>query len=89
MNRNIALSLAAGLLGGLLSHYAFVVLPVQAQSPAPPRSVTSQSFVLMNDKGEVGGTFSFNDEGKPVIQLFEHGRPTWSAGGKVMRPLGK
>lgn len=88
MKRNIVLPLAAGLLGGILSHYALVTPPVQAQSQAvPPREIRAQSFVLMNERGEIGGTFAFDDQGRPVIQLFQRGREIWRAGGNFIRPL--
>lgn len=90
VRKTLLFALAAGLLGGIISYVAFNTVSVQAQMPTvPPRSITAQSFILMNNKGKIGGTFSFDDEGKPVIQLFQNGRPTWSAGGKLVRPLQK
>jgi hypothetical protein len=50
---NVGLSLAAGLLGGVLSHY---VSPesVHAQLKAAfPKEIAAQSFVLVNEKGRV------------------------------------
>ena len=96
---NLAFALAAGLFGGLLSHYVWPQ-PVQAQSQAPaPKEIRAQSVVLVNDKGTVLGTFAY-DEGSPQgagiplslagpsIRLFDtSGREIWRAGGNAMRPL--
>ena len=88
MKFNFVLPLAAGLLGGLLSHDALVMPPVQAQSPAvPPREIRAQSFVLMNERGEIGGRFTFDDQGRPLLRLFHQGREIWRAGGNFIRPL--
>ncbi|HEY7680859.1 MAG TPA: hypothetical protein VIC04_10110 [Terriglobia bacterium] len=84
---NLTLSLAAGLLGGLLSHYALVAPSVHAQAQTPPEVVRAQSFVLMNERGEIGGVFRFDDQGRPVIQLFHDGREIARLGGRVIRPL--
>ena len=84
---NLTLSLAAGLLGGILSHYIFVTPLVHAQSE-PPKEVRAQSFVLMNEKGEPGGTFAFDEQGRPIIRLFYKGREFWRAGGNIVRQLG-
>ena len=55
---NLALSIAAGLLGGVLSHYVWTQ-PVQAQARKPaPKEIRAQSFVLVNDKDQVEGVFS-------------------------------
>ena len=84
------LSIAAGLLGGGLSHYVWTQ-PVHAQSQTPaPKEIRAQSFVLVNDKGEVQGVFSFDEPkvGRPSIRLFDgNGREIWSAGGAQVRPL--
>jgi hypothetical protein len=92
----MALSIACGLLGGVLSHYGWTE-PVHAQSQvSAPREVRSQSSVLVDDKGEVQGTFSF-DESKddvvhprrpPIIKLTDgKGREIWEAGGNGYQPL--
>ena len=69
MNRNLtlAVSLAAGLLGGLLSHY--VALPsVHAQAPAPNAvEIRAQRFTLVDDQGSAIGTFTVR-ENSPVVQ---------------------
>jgi hypothetical protein len=56
---NVGLSLTAGLLGGVLSHY---VSPesVHAQLKAAfPKEIAAQSFVLVNERGASFGTFGF------------------------------
>jgi len=93
---NIGLSIAAGLLAGVFSHYIWTQ-PVQAQNqPAPnqnqpvPKEVRAQSFVVVNDKGEVQGVLTFGepDKGRTSVKLYDsNGREIFSAGGSQMRPL--
>lgn len=84
--RNIALSLAAGLLGGVISHYIWIP-SVHAQTLVP-KEIRAQSFILMNEKGDVGGKLGFDEKGKPAIALYSQGHLIWSAGGNVFKPLG-
>ena len=88
---NLALSIAAGLLGGTLSHYLWTQ-PVQAQSSTTsPKEVRSQSFVLVDDQGIVQGVFTFDERmGAPTtIKLLDgKGREIWEAGGVRIRPAG-
>jgi hypothetical protein len=88
---NLALSIAAGLLGGTLSHYVWTQ-PVQAQSSASsPKEVRSQSFVLVDEQGIVQGVFTFDERmGAPTtIKLLDgKGREIWEAGGVRIRPAG-
>src|SRR5579872_2972473 len=79
---NLLLAFSAGLLGGLCSRY-FSPPFVHAQSEMPPpREVRAQSFVLVNDKGLILGTFSAGARDRPVIKLFDvSGHDIWSAGG--------
>jgi hypothetical protein len=87
---NIVLSVAAGLFGGVLSHYAWTQ-PVQAQARIPaPKEIRAQSFILVNDKDQVEGVFSFEESkaGRPTVTLFDgKGREIWSAGGDRLHPL--
>ena len=87
---NLALSIAAGLLGGVLSHYVWTQ-PVQAQARIPaPKEIRAQSFVLVNDKDQVEGVFSVDQSklGRPIVKLTDSkGREIWSAGGDPLRPL--
>ena len=81
-NLNLALSIAAGLFGGILSHYAWTQ-PVQAQL-GPTKEIRAQSFVLVNDKNEVQGTFIFDasEPGGTKIKLLDgNGKEIWTAGG--------
>jgi|SRR5579863_304637 len=86
---NLALSIAAGLLGGTLSHYLWTQ-PVQAQSSAPsPTEVRAQSFVLVDEKGSIQGVFTFDKPkfGPTTIRLLDaNGREIWDAGGPSIRP---
>ncbi len=78
---NIGLSLAAGLLGGLLSHY--ISLPVHAQSNVAPQKIVAQSFILVDNQGVPAGVFGFGKDGSATIELFDKtGRVIWSENGK-------
>jgi len=85
--KNIALSLAAGLLGGMISHYVWT--PAVHAQTLIPKEIRAQSFILMNEKGDVGGKLGFDDKGKPAIALYSQGRLIWRTGdGNVFKPLG-
>src|SRR5579864_4615107 len=85
MNRklNLGLSLAAGLLGGLLSHWGSPEL-VHAQAKVPPpKEVRAQSFVLVDSQGVSAGVFGFDKDGNASIKLMDKmGKVVWSASGK-------
>ena len=88
MNKtNLILALGAGLMGGALSHYVLSPLPVQAQAP-PPQVIRAQSFLLVDQAGEVAGRFAVDPSGTPSITLLDHGTVIWSAGKTMLRPLG-
>ena len=77
---NLALALAAGFAGGVCSH--FLAPPaLQAEVPAPPPAeLRARSFLLVNEKGAVRGTFSMDGNGRPALRLFDvNGREVWSA----------
>lgn len=81
-NLNVAVALAAGLLGGMLSHYVWAP-SVHADSVAP-KEMRAQSFVLVDAKGNVEGTFSAvrGPNGAPMIKLVDsNGRDIWDVGG--------
>jgi hypothetical protein len=92
MNRKVhlGLSLAAGLLGGVLSHYV-ALEPVHAAQAAPvaPKEVRAQNFVLVNGDGSPAGLFGFDLAGKPTITLYDRaGKVVWSTDGKAnSKPL--
>jgi hypothetical protein len=86
----LGLSLAAGLLGGVLSHYVSPELAHAAQvAPAAPKEVRAQSFVLVNEDGSPAGLFGFDLNGRPNVRLFDRaGKVIWSTDGKAStRPL--
>jgi hypothetical protein len=85
MNRklNIGLSIAAGLLGGLLSHYISPALVHAQTQAAPPKEIRAQSFVLVSADGKADGLFGFDQDGQAnVILLDKTGKVLWSASGK-------
>jgi hypothetical protein len=78
---NVALSLSAGLLGGLLSHWLWPA-PAYAQVQVhPPAVIQAQSFALVDSNGNVMGTFSADRSltGKTHIKLTASGQEIWSA----------
>ena len=89
MNRklNLSLALAAGLLGGVLSRYV-TLLPVQAQA-GPPKELRAQSFVLVDDKNNVVGTFTASTtppkpgQNQTVVLLDRNDKEIWRAGVSV------
>lgn len=87
---NLGLSIAAGLLGGVLSHYVWIQ-PVQAQNQAPaPKEVRAESFVVVNDKGDVQGVLTFGEptNGRTNVKIYDaKGREIFTAGGDQLRPL--
>jgi hypothetical protein len=87
---NLGLSIAAGLLGGVFSHYIWTQ-PVQAQNqPTVTKEVRAQSFVVVNEKGDVQGVLTFGEpkNGRTSVKLFDaNGREIFSAGGSAVHPL--
>jgi hypothetical protein len=80
---NFMLSLAAGLAGGIFSHYVWTQ-PVHADAfPTSVTEVRAQSFVLVDAKGVPQGMFRVDSSapGSATIQLLNaHGREIWRAG---------
>jgi hypothetical protein len=89
MNRklNVGLSLAAGLLGGMLSHYISpATVHAQAQM-VPQKEIRAQSFVLVDGQGATAGVLGFDKSGNADIQLFDKaGKLIWSAGRPNVAP---
>ena len=86
---NVGLSLAAGLLGGFLSHYASPELVHAQTKTVPSPEIKAQRFVLVNDDGSTAGFFGFDQDGKAnVVLLDKTGKVVWSANGRAnARPL--
>ena len=85
ISKSIAMSIAAGVLGGAFA--SVVVSPIQAQQQAPAE-IRARSFVLVDANGNPAGRFGFDNNGKPEIRLFdERGREIWRGGGSLLRPL--
>jgi hypothetical protein len=83
---NLALALAAGFAGGALSHY-LVPPAIQAETPVAPTELRARSFLLVNEKGAVRGTFALDSNGRPALRLFDvNGREVWSAEMPSVRP---
>ena len=81
-------SLAAGLLGGILSHYAAPVLVHAQTQTAPAKEISAQRFVPVNAAGVSEGEFGIDKDGNASIQLLDKdGRVVWSAGKTKAKPL--
>jgi hypothetical protein len=98
MNKTVAVALAAGLLGGMLTRY--IAPPTAyAQNPAPQTAsaeIRAQSFVLVDQADHAIGTFSvvpgpLGPFGRPILPRIVlkdfNGREIWSAGGSPLQPL--
>ena len=65
----MALSLAAGLAGGILSQYIAPAL-VHAQTQTPmPKEIRAQSFTLVDASGNRVGALTFGQNHRPTIWL--------------------
>jgi hypothetical protein len=68
----LALSAAAGLLGGAVAPYLLPVNPVHAQvQVVAPKIVEAGAFRLVNEGGHVAGTLTINAAGSGVINMFD------------------
>ncbi len=87
---NIGLSVAAGLLGGFLSHYS-LLRSVHAQAPIPAahRNQSSSDLCWWNGDRAPAGVFGFDETGNPNVVLFDKmGKVIWSADGRAKaKPL--
>ena len=87
MKKSLVLSIAAGLLGGLISHFAWMQ-PVRAQSQMmlAPAEIRAQNFVLVDSKGVIQGIFSVDEpkNGPAGIKLLNgQGHEIWRAPGRL------
>jgi hypothetical protein len=81
----LSLAVAAGFLGGALSHYVCSPL-VHAQAQVlAPKEVRSQSFVLTDDKGAVQGVFTFEKPQGGSATIVLRGQP-WPSNLEGWRP---
>ncbi|HKE28442.1 MAG TPA: hypothetical protein VKB88_39100 [Bryobacteraceae bacterium] len=72
MNAKITtvLGLVAGFIGGAMSHYLFVPMPVRAQAPVQVLpEIRAQKFVLVDESGEARGVFGLRNNGTPDLQV--------------------
>jgi hypothetical protein len=82
----LALAVAAGFVGGVLSQYIFTA-SIYAQSQT--KEIAAQRFVLKTEAGSNAGIIAIDQtDGQPNIVLFdEKGRVLWSARGRRLQPL--
>ena len=88
---NLALALAAGLVGGVLSRYTNpVTVFAQAQTQVS-KDIRAQSFTLTDENGNVVGIFTSvaprGGQKRAVILLDQNANEIWSAGASPIRPL--
>ncbi|HUJ39842.1 MAG TPA: hypothetical protein VLW54_04790 [Candidatus Acidoferrales bacterium] len=75
---NLALALAAGFVGGVLSH-SLAAPAVLAQPPAATE-IRARCFLLVNEKEEIVGRLAAESDGRPALRLYDpSGREIWSA----------
>ncbi len=68
-NLTIALAMAAGFLGGLVSRY-WMPAPVYAQTQTPaPAEILARKFVVVDENGKPRGVFGIEANGAPVIEI--------------------
>ena len=87
---NLIFALAAGLFGGLLSRYITPTAVLAQTQTSAPKEIQAQSFVLVDDKSTIVGTFkpSFTRGEPPAVVLLDRqGRELWRASGSLLRPL--
>jgi hypothetical protein len=91
MNRraHLGLSLAAGLLGGLVSHYIAPEMVHAAQVAPAPKEIRAQTFVLVHEDGSPAGLFGVDLNGRANIELFDRaGKVIWSTDARAnSKPL--
>jgi hypothetical protein len=75
---NVGFSIAAGLIGGVLSRYLSPA-PVHAQASAPMVIGAAQTLQLpvfvINQSGAVVASFTMDSDGQPNIKLFDAKSP--------------
>lgn len=70
MKANWMLCLAAGIIGGAVSHFA-LVRPVHAQVFAVPQELRAQQVVLVDEKDKTFATLAVTEkDGKEVFEIF-------------------
>jgi len=63
-----AFALAAGFVGGMVSHYLFFPLPAHAEAAPAALEIRAQKFVLVDEQGTVR-VFGFRSNGSPDLQV--------------------
>lgn len=65
---NFALALAAGIVGGVLSHYLAPIVVLAQSQNAPPKEIRAERFILVDAKGVPRGVFAIETSGMPTIE---------------------
>jgi hypothetical protein len=102
MNTRLILTIAllSGLVGGLVSHYAFPVAAFAQQTPSPtapvPNEIRAQSFVIVDAQNNAIGTIAASNrfvqltprgQEPTIVILDRQGHEVWRATGATIRQL--
>ena len=69
---SVLISLAAGVLGGVVAPHMFPVMSVHAQAqPSPLKIVEAGTFKLVNNAGHLAGTLTIDAAGSGVLTMFD------------------
>lgn len=86
---NLAIAVAAGFAGGMLSHQIWPT-PVHAQSSSGVVIRSAESLrlpvYLVNESGAVAASFTIDSDGQPNIKLFDAKPSAGSAGNSPEAP---
>jgi hypothetical protein len=79
-NMNLALALAAGLVGGILSRY-LAPTPVLAQAQITnPKEIRAENFVIVDENGAPRGAFGIDrKDGWPTLEITDAKGHAWRA----------
>ena len=72
-NMTLVLAFAAGVVGGMLSHYLTPTIALAQSQNVAPKEVRAQSFVLVDAKGVARGVFAIETNGFPTIEAMSEG----------------
>jgi len=87
MKANWILCLAAGIIGGVVSHFAWIQ-PVHAQAfrPQVPQELRAQQFVIVDEKDKTYATLGVTEQnGREVFEIIgKDGQVIAKAGGSLL-----
>ncbi len=88
MNKNIAIALVAGLLGGIIPQYISPSTAFAQNQTPPTTEVRAQSFVLVDQSDQTVGTFTTEPVPGTVRRIFRTPGPDSQQGAPIVqRPM--